>query len=150
MFFTRANRLAKKQRHMRLKDIGATYNKAKFISSNSERNFFKSVVALSTTLFILSFVLPSIFTTEASFWIPQTEAAETLATTTPFAEEGFFIKPEIQTKYGNREHINEIIEIKVEEGDTIYSIAQKYGISTQTITQNNNIYNANRLKKGQS
>ncbi len=43
---------------------------------------------------------------------------------------------------------SEIIEYKVEKGDTISTIAQKFGISTDTVKWANNLTNVNQVKPG--
>jgi len=45
---------------------------------------------------------------------------------------------------------SEIIDYKVEEGDTISKIAQKFGISQDTIKWTNDITNVNQVKPGQT
>lgn len=45
---------------------------------------------------------------------------------------------------------SEIIEYKVENGDTLSGIADKFGISTDTIKWANNLDNANQIKPGQT
>lgn len=45
---------------------------------------------------------------------------------------------------------SEIIEVKVESGDTVSGVAQKYGVSTDTIKWANNLENLDSLKPGQT
>lgn len=117
--------------------------------SSSEKNFFLKVALAGFLLFVFSIVIPRFFVVEADFWLPRQVSADLMKSTIAVADEGFFIAPLIQTEKGNREGIKEVIEIEVQLGDTVSSIAKKYGISTATIVQNNNLYNPNALKKGQ-
>jgi len=63
-------------------------------------------------------------------------------------EDGFLLKPALNSTVGDRSTANEIFAYEVEPGDTISSIAQRFGIKKDTIIMENNLWNANRLKTG--
>lgn len=156
MLFAKANTLARKRRHERLQEIRKEFSKKdhhlynKDPYSSTEKKFFLRVLTSGIALFLISSVLPSFFYTESDFWLSDEVSAQDFTSENfALADEGFLIKPEIQTKKGDRVGINEIVTMTVEAGDTVSSIAYRYGVSVATVVQNNNITNANSLKPGQ-
>ena len=63
-------------------------------------------------------------------------------------EDGFVIKPNLTTEAGDRSTSNDIFAYKVEAGDTVASIAEKFKIKADTILMVNNFYDANQVKEG--
>lgn len=63
-------------------------------------------------------------------------------------EDGFLLKPAINTTEGDRSTANEIFAYTVESGDTLSSLAAQFGIKKETLIMENNLWNANRLRSG--
>lgn len=63
-------------------------------------------------------------------------------------EDGFVIKPNLTTEAGDRSTSNDIFVYRVQAGDTVASIAEKFKIKADTIMMVNNFYDANQLKEG--
>lgn len=63
-------------------------------------------------------------------------------------EDGFLLKPALNSTEGDRSTANEIFAYDVEPGDTLSSIAQRFGIKKETLVMENNLWNANSLKTG--
>lgn len=153
----KANTIARKIRHERIRDQLKQFEKKRISNSNtkthnSEKEFFWKVASLGTFLFFAISILPNFFSTGPDFWLPVDASSVSINIedkTIALAEEGFLMKPDMHTELKGREKITDILEITVEPGDTVSSIAYRFGISVTTIVQNNNIDNANRLKSGQ-
>ncbi len=153
MVFTKANTLARKMRHQRLRGIKKEVGHKKPVYkpyTTSEKNFFFRVVVAGVLFFVSSSILPAFFVSEADFWLPEEASAESFKETIALTDEGFLIKPEIQTSRGNREGVGQVVDIIVESGDTVSSIAYRYGVSVATVVQNNDITNPDSLKPGQT
>ncbi len=63
-------------------------------------------------------------------------------------EDGFLLKPALNSAQGDRSTANEIFAYEVEAGDTLSSLAQRFGIKKETIIMENNLWNANSLRSG--
>ena len=63
-------------------------------------------------------------------------------------EDGFLLKPALNSTTGDRSTANEIFAYEVEPGDTISSIAQRFGVKKETLVMENDLWNANRLRTG--
>lgn len=63
-------------------------------------------------------------------------------------EDGFLLKPSLNTIEGDRSIFNEVFAYTVEPGDTLSSIAQRFGLKKETIMWENNLWNANQVKTG--
>jgi len=63
-------------------------------------------------------------------------------------EDGFLLKPALNSTEGDRSTANEIFAYEVEPGDTLSSLAQRFGIKKETLIMENNLWNANRLRTG--
>lgn len=156
-FFSKANRSSRKFRHARIRGQLKQFEKKKISgtalrSKSAEKEFFWKIVSLGTFLFFVGSILPNFVSTEPDFWLPVEASSyliEDQKETIALADEGFLMKPDVHTEVKSREKITDIIEITVEAGDTVSTIAQRFGISVATIVQNNDLANANRLKSGQ-
>ena len=62
-------------------------------------------------------------------------------------EDGFLLKPAINSTAGDRSTANEIFAYEVESGDTLSSIAQKFGIKKETLIMENDLW-SERVKIG--
>ncbi len=63
-------------------------------------------------------------------------------------EDGFLLKPALNTESGDRSTANEIFAYQVKAGDTLSSIAQQFGIKKDTLAMENNLWNSDRLRTG--
>lgn len=63
-------------------------------------------------------------------------------------EDGFLLKPAINSEQGDRSTASEIFAYDVESGDTLSSIAARFGIKKETLIWENNLWNENRLRSG--
>ncbi len=63
-------------------------------------------------------------------------------------EDGFLLKPALNSTEGDRSTANEIFAYEVEPGDTLSSLAQRFGIKKETLIMENNLWNANSLRTG--
>ena len=153
LFFKKslADREAKKIRHSKVRQTIKELKKKKrnpLFPRSGEKEFFWQVISLGTAIFFFTALLPNFSTNVGEFWISAEAAQKIENEDFAMADEGFFMQPAMQTERGNREHITKVIEIFVQPGDTVSSIAHKYGISIETVVQNNSITSPNRLKVG--
>lgn len=63
-------------------------------------------------------------------------------------EDGFLLKPALNSTAGDRSTANEIFAYQVEAGDTLSSLAQRFGIKKETIVMENDLWNTENLKAG--
>ncbi|MBN2087395.1 M23 family metallopeptidase [Candidatus Peregrinibacteria bacterium] len=63
-------------------------------------------------------------------------------------EDGFLLKPALNTTVGDRSTASDIFAYDVEYGDTLSSIAQRFGIKKETLIMENNLWNANSVRTG--
>lgn len=63
-------------------------------------------------------------------------------------EDGFLLKPAINSSEGDRNSYNEIFAYTVKPGDTLSAIAQRFNIKKETLIWENNLWNANYLRTG--
>jgi len=77
-----------------------------------------------------------------------TNQSDAFALETIMTEDGFLLKPALNTTEGDRTTANEIFAYEVQPGDTISSIAQQFGITRETIIMENDLWNSNSVKTG--
>jgi murein DD-endopeptidase MepM/ murein hydrolase activator NlpD len=63
-------------------------------------------------------------------------------------EDGFLLKPAINSTEGDRSGFSDIFMYTVEPGDTLSSIAQSFNLKKETIMGENNIWNPNQIRVG--
>lgn len=63
-------------------------------------------------------------------------------------EDGFLLKPAINSETGDRTGFSDVFIYTVEAGDTLSSIAQSFNLKKETLMAENNLWNPNRLKAG--
>jgi murein DD-endopeptidase MepM/ murein hydrolase activator NlpD len=63
-------------------------------------------------------------------------------------EDGFLLKPAINSTEGDRSGFSDIFVYTVEPGDTLSSIAESFNLKKETLMGENNIWNPNRLRVG--
>lgn len=65
-------------------------------------------------------------------------------------EDGFLLKPALNSTVGDRSTSNEIFAYQIESGDTLSSLAQRFGIKKETIVMENDLWNVSSLKVGRT
>lgn len=63
-------------------------------------------------------------------------------------EDGFVLKPNLTSTAGDRSESNQVFEYIAESGDTLSSIAERFGISKETLMMGNGMYDANQFREG--
>lgn len=63
-------------------------------------------------------------------------------------EDGFLLKPAINSTIGDRSGFSDIFMYTVESGDTISNIAERFNLKKETIMAENDLWNANKVKVG--
>ncbi len=63
-------------------------------------------------------------------------------------EDGFLLKPAINSAEGDRSGFSDIFVYTVEPGDTLSSIAQSFNLKRETLMGENSLWNPNRLRVG--
>ncbi len=112
-------------------------------------------------LFVAALVLLAPFTTTSEAFVNvayenTTTETEILAIDSPtfsldmiaVTEDGFLIKNAGQTVAVDRSELSDILTYTVESGDSLYSIARRFGVSSDTIVWENNITSPHSLKIG--
>ena len=133
------NIYARQNRHSRVNFQEGIYHQQQQNNKKTLHKFFIRVFILSFIYFISYF---------ASFQIvsayPQVQENNAQLDLENAASQvfvlrgnGFVLKPSAQTEIGDRSTSHEVIEYEVEPGDTIFGIAAKFGIRSQTLTDNN-------------
>lgn len=64
------------------------------------------------------------------------------------SEDGFLLKPAINTTQGDRSGFSDIFMYTVEAGDTMSTIAERFNLKKETIMAENELWNANKVKVG--
>ena len=80
--------------------------------------------------------------------IDFTDQETGMALDTIMTEDGFLLKPALNSTEGDRSTANEIFAYQVESGDTLSSIAQRFGIKKETLIMENDLWNANNVRTG--
>jgi len=63
-------------------------------------------------------------------------------------EDGFLLKPAINTTEGDRSGFSDIFLYTVEQGDTLSNIAERFSLKKETIMAENDLWNPNQIKVG--
>jgi len=113
-----------------------------------EKSFFWKVSTISVIVFFIFSLMPQ-FASSRSIIFDFSDNQNLENQEILLAEDGFLIKVEELTELGDRTNIGDSIEYEIRPGETISEIAKKFGISQQTILQNNQISNSNKIKPGQ-
>ena len=114
----------------------------------------KRVIAFSVAFFVISCFIPIYQFTEGhqlegDFVVFDfTEQNTEYALNDIMTEDGFLLKPALNSTTGDRSTASEIFAYEVEPGDTLSSIAQRFGIKKETLIMENNLWNANSLRTG--
>jgi murein DD-endopeptidase MepM/ murein hydrolase activator NlpD len=114
----------------------------------------KRVLAFSAAFFVITSFIPLYQYTEGYYLegemevLDFTEQGTSNALDDIMTEDGFLLKPALNSAQGDRSTANEIFAYEVESGDTLSSIAQRFGIKKETLVMENDLWNANRLRTG--
>ncbi len=63
-------------------------------------------------------------------------------------EDGFLLKPALNTTEGDRSGFSDIFAYTVKPGDSISSIASQFGLKKETVLMENDLWNANKVRTG--
>lgn len=114
----------------------------------------RKMVAISTVFFLLSSFGPMYNLTEGYFGYEEMNFIDFANQGTEgiladiMTEDGFLLKPALNSTEGDRSTANEIFAYEVEPGDTLSSVAQRFGIKKETLIMENDLWNANSLRTG--
>ena len=115
----------------------------------------RKMVAISVVFFAFSSFGPMYNLTEGNFgyyedvsFIDFANDATDSILADIMTEDGFILKPALNSTEGDRSTANEIFAYEVESGDTISSLAQRFGIKKETIAMENDLWNTNSLRTG--
>lgn len=112
------------------------------------------MVAISAVFFIFSSFGPMYNLTEGNFGYEPVGLIDFANQGTDriladiITEDGFLLKPALNSTEGDRSTANEIFAYEVEPGDTLSSLAQRFGIKKETLIMENNLWNINHLRTG--
>jgi len=113
----------------------------------------KRVITFSAAFFVLSSFVPLYQYTEGYQLDVGMGIEDFTGQTTDnvladmMTEDGFLLKPALNTAEGDRSTANEIFAYEVEPGDTVSSIAQRFGIKKETLIMENDLWSEN-IKTG--
>lgn len=114
----------------------------------------RKMVAISAAFFIFSSIGPMYNLTEGNFVYEAVSFIDFSSQGTDniladiMTEDGFLLKPALNSTEGDRSTANEIFAYEVEPGDTLSSLAQRFGIKKETLAMENNLWNTNSLRTG--
>lgn len=77
-----------------------------------------------------------------------TEQGTEFALAEVMTEDGFLLKPALNSTEGDRSTANEIFAYTVQPGDTLSTIAERFGIKKETLVMENNLWNVNNVRSG--
>ena len=113
-----------------------------------EKSFFLSTFVFVIILFLVASIVPHLQREDVDFW-PKGDEETYYSTDYLTAEVGFFGKSSVPTVGDiNRENMADVISYEVASGESLFLIAQKFGITVKTLLENNKISNQNQLKTG--
>jgi murein DD-endopeptidase MepM/ murein hydrolase activator NlpD len=127
-------------------------------NSPSVSQLFRKVMALVVTFLVVSPFMATYQLTQGSYLQPTgdftmgdmdfigEEARFTIEDV--ITEDGFLLKPAINSAEGDRTGSSEIFVYSVEPGDTLSSIAQRFNLKKETLMAENDLWNPNRLRVG--
>ena len=130
-----------------------TSRRAAKTAAHPRRKIFLQTLFVSLLVLLMPFVSSDgVFVTSAGDFSDMENLAINSPTFTldavAMTEDGFLIKSAGQTADSDRSTLSDIITYTVESGDTLSSIAYRFGISMDTIAWENNLNNRHSLKVG--
>jgi murein DD-endopeptidase MepM/ murein hydrolase activator NlpD len=114
----------------------------------------RRVIAISVAFLVMTSFVPLYqftegYQLEGDFGIVElTDQEAGSALNNIMTEDGFILKPALNSEQGDRSTANEIFAYEVESGDTISSIAQQFGIKKETLIMENDLWNVSSLRSG--
>jgi murein DD-endopeptidase MepM/ murein hydrolase activator NlpD len=125
-------------------------------SRNSEKHvnpankLFKSVSFAVTGLFVVGAITPANVYSHNSYYAPQLEGDYYTAEDFVIADQdGYIPKINPQTELADRSTMNGRFVHEVESGETISTIAEEYGLKTNTVLWENGLSSTSTIKIGQ-
>lgn len=113
------------------------------------------VLALTAAFLLVTPFIPLYQNTEGQYTegegidiIEFTQQNPEFALADVMTEDGFLLKPALNTTETDRSNFNEVFAYTVEPGDTLSSVAQRFGLKKETIMWENNIWNPNSVRDG--
>lgn len=120
-------------------------------------NLCKKVLVFTLAFLLISPFLATYQLTQGSYvgqleedfsLYEMTEQGAEYAITDVMTEDGFLLKPAINSTEGDRTGFSEVFVYTVESGDTLSTIAQRFSLKKETLMAENNLWNPNRLRVG--
>lgn len=120
--------------------------------------FFKKVIGLTAAFLLISPFLANYQLTQGSyngpgfeagleaFNYPEDGSVNTIAEV--MTEDGFLLKPALNSTEGDRSGFSDIFVYTVEPGDTLSTIAESFNLKKETLMAENDLWDANRLRVG--
>ena len=114
----------------------------------------RKTVALTMAFFIFSMFGPLYNLTEGSIAYEEMAYMDFVEQGTEgilsdiMTEDGFLLKPALNSTEGDRSTANEIFAYEVQPGDTLSSLAQRFSVKKETLMMENDLWNANSLRSG--
>ena len=134
-----------------------------FICKGQDNNpllgrFFRRILATSMGFLLVTAVLTTYQPTEGAYAGQMADDSLSLDGYTDgnpdntvadvMTEDGFLLKPAINSTESDRTGFSEVFMYTVEPGDTLSSIASSFNLKKETIMNENSIFNANQIKVG--
>ncbi|MGL5830960.1 MAG: peptidoglycan DD-metalloendopeptidase family protein [Candidatus Altimarinota bacterium] len=119
---------------------------------NPANKLFKSVSFAVTGLFVIGAITPANVYSHNSYYAPQLEGVADYYTAEDFViadQDGYIPKINPQTELADRSTMNGRFVHEVESGQTISTIAEEYGLKTNTVLWENGLSSTSTLKIGQ-
>lgn len=113
-----------------------------------EKIFFWRVLSIATLALFFFSIVPRFAVSGVGYAASYEEVINAPIEDMVFVEDGFLLKPEMWTEVGDRSDVGGAVEYTVQPNDTISDIAVKFGVSQNTILQNNGFLDPKRLKPG--
>ncbi len=122
------------------------------LPTSPQKKLLSQAAAISIgAIFLMSFSTTANFTSVSASYSTDRGGAYSISSDVLVADEyGYLIKMNPQTHASNRIGLTDYAVHTVVAGETLSTIAQKYGLSSNTIKWENNISNANAIRIGQS
>lgn len=114
----------------------------------------KRMVSISAAFFFVSSLGPLYYLTEGHHdhdgvsFIDFTDQETQSLLDDIMTEDGFLLKPALNSERGDRSEAHEIFAYEVEPGDTLSSLANRFGLKIETLVMENELWNVNNLKTG--
>jgi murein DD-endopeptidase MepM/ murein hydrolase activator NlpD len=124
------------------------------IESPIASRFAKRVIAFSVAFLVLSSFVPFYQYTEGyqvegdMGVLDFTDQNADYALADIMTEDGFLLKPALNSTQGDRSTANEIFAYEVEPGDTLSSVAQRFGVTKETLVMENDLWYNSALRSG--